>query len=393
MVWNRQLTIGITNWQISYWDGVTRSWNHHYLFARAETEGHTFILVWVDDIIVASRSMTVISDAKKALEATFHMEDRGRTHWFLGPRNRREEGKVTVDQERYIETMLERFQMDQCKPAGTPADMNLKFQKAQNRDKEVDQRIYRSLVGSLLFLAEQTRPDIMFTVNVLSRHMSARTNQHWMWGKRLLRYLQSSKGLKLIYTKEASYDLVQESDADWSGDVNDRQSTTGCYFKLNFSRGVNKQGMGAAVQGALYLKQLLEDFRIQKKHPIAIGEDSQSCFKLCQNPVMHKRSKHIETKFHFIRDKTEDGTISIHYVPIDKMAAGIFTKHLPLSNVETFSTVFMGTDSTQSAQVWVGVLEYWSNYSLELSENWKESLTYQITKTRAYWSWSQKLYK
>ena len=109
--------------------------------------------------------------------------------------------------------------------------------------------------------------------------------------------------------------------------------------------------MAAAVQEALYLKKLLEDFGIQQKRPIAIGEDNQSCIRLCQNPVMHKRTKHIETKFHFIRDKTEDGTISIHYVPTDKMAADIFTKSLPVSKVETFRAVLMGADSTQSAQV------------------------------------------
>ena len=264
--------------------GFTRSRNGHCLLAKAETKGHTFILVWVDDIIVASRSLTVISDVKKTLEVTFHMENRGRLHWFLGLRIRREEGKVTVDPERYIETMLERFQMDQCKPSRTPADLNLKLQTAQNGDngeEEVDQRIYRSLVGSLLYLAKQTRPDTMFTVNILSRHMNAPTNQHWMCGKRLLRYLHVSKGLKLTYKKEARYDLVGESDADWFGDVNDRKSTTGYYFKLNgrggaLSWGVKKratvalslseaeyQGMGAAVQEALYLKQLLEDFGFQ----------------------------------------------------------------------------------------------------------------------------------
>ena len=174
--------------------------------------------------------MTVISDVKKALEATFHMEGRGRLHWFLGLRNRREEGKVTVDQERYIETMLERFEMDQCKPSRTPADLNLKLQAAQNGDEESDQRIYRSLVESLLYLAKQTRPEIMFTVNILSRHVNAPINQHWIYRKRL-RYLQGSKGLKLTYTKEASYGFVGESDADWSGDVNYRKSTTGYYFK------------------------------------------------------------------------------------------------------------------------------------------------------------------
>ena len=109
--------------------------------------------------------------------------------------------------------------------------------------------------------------------------------------------------------------------------------------------------MAAAVQDAFYLKQLLEDFGIQQKRPIAIGEDNQNCIRFCQNPVMHKRSRHIETKFHSIRDKTEDGTISFHYVPTDKMAADIFTKSLPVPKAETFRAVLMGTDSTQSAQV------------------------------------------
>ena len=240
--------------------------------------------------------------------------------------------------------MIERFQMDQCKPSRVPAGLNLKLQTAQNGDEEVDQRVYRSLVGSLLYLAKQTRPDVMFTVNFQSRHMNAPTNQHWLCEKRHLQYLQGSKGLKFTDPKEASYHLAGESDADWSGDVKDRKSTTRYYFKLNgrgeaLSWGVKKlatvalssseaeyQGMAAAVQEALHLKQLLEDFGIQQKRPIAIGEDNQSCIRLCQNPVMQKRSKHIEIKFHFIRDKKEDGTISIHYVFTDKMAAYPFRK-------------------------------------------------------------------
>ena len=108
--------------------------------------------------------------------------------------------------------------------------------------------------------------------------------------------------------------------------------------------------MAEAVQEALYLKQFLEDFGIQQKRPIAIGEDNQSCIRQAPRKE-HKKSKHLETKFHFIRDKTEDWTTSIHYVPTDKMAAGIFTKSLPVSKVETFRAVLMGTDSTQSAQV------------------------------------------
>ena len=146
--------------------------------------------------------MTVITDVKKALQATFHIEDRGRLHWFLGTRIRQEAGKVTVDQERYKETMLGRFQMDQGKPSRTPVDLIWKLQTAQSGDEEADQRIYRSLVGSLLYLAKQKRPDIMFTVNVLSRHMNAPTNPHWMCGRRLLLFLQGPKSLKLTDTKK-----------------------------------------------------------------------------------------------------------------------------------------------------------------------------------------------
>ena len=125
--------------------------------------------------------------------------------------------------------------------------------------------------------------------------------------------------------------------------------------------------MAAVFQEALYLKQLLELFGIQQKHPIAIVEDNQSSIKLCHQPVMHKRSKHIESKFRIIWDKTENGTISILYVPTDKMAADIFTKSLPVSKVETIRTVLMRTDRMRSTQVREGVLEIRSNYSVELS--------------------------
>ena len=188
--------------------GFTRSRNDHCLFARSEAEDHTFIFVWVDDIILVSRSMRVISDVKKALKATFHMEDRGRLHWALGLRIRQEEGKVTVDQERYIETMIERFKMDQCKPSRTPADLDLKLQTAQNGDEEVDQTIYRSLVGSFLYLATQTT--YVARHHVYSRHSvqaHKRTYQSTLAMRKTTSAICSRfKRFKINYTKEADYD-------------------------------------------------------------------------------------------------------------------------------------------------------------------------------------------
>ena len=114
--------------------------------------------------------------------------------------------------------------------------------------------------------------------------------------------------------KNSSSDIVGDSDADWSGDLNDRKSTTGYYFKFEGSGGaisweVKKQAtvalstaeaeyqaMAAAVLEAIYLRALLEDFGYPMKKPIDIGKDNQSCNKMCHNPVMHKRSEHIDTK-------------------------------------------------------------------------------------------------
>ena len=98
--------------------------------------------------------------------------------------------------------MLERFQTDQSKPSTTSADLNLKPQTAQNRDEEVDQRIYRRLVGSILYPAKEARPDIMFIVNILFRQTNAPTNQLWVCGEQLVRYIQGSEGLKSTYTKK-----------------------------------------------------------------------------------------------------------------------------------------------------------------------------------------------
>ena len=114
----------------------------------------------------SSRSMKGISNVKKALGATFHIVVRWRLHWFMGQIIRWGDGKFTVNQKRYIETVIEWFQKDQRKHSRTPADFNLKLQSAQNGHEEIHQRISRSLVRSLLYLTNQTRPGMLFTVNI-----------------------------------------------------------------------------------------------------------------------------------------------------------------------------------------------------------------------------------
>ena len=127
--------------------------------------------------------------------------------------------------------------MQDSNPSKTPAENHFKLVKATEVYQLIDETFNRSLVGSLLYIAKQTRPDIVWIVIVLSRFMDKPPNSHWLAGKRVLRYLQATKSFKLMYPKDSDYNPTGESDADWIGDHDDRRSTIGYFFKLGFSGG------------------------------------------------------------------------------------------------------------------------------------------------------------
>ena len=341
--------------------GFKRSCNDYCLFVRKEENGtFSYVLVWVDDIVVAGATEEAVNEIKSQLNENFKMDDRGDLNWFLGMQILRSHDKITVDQTKYIETVLQEFNMSDCKAVATPGEVNLKLVKSNEGKKLVDPKRYRSLVGSLLFIGKQTRPDILNIVNQLSRFLDKPDESHWKAAKRVLRYLKGTTDLRLTFLKNSSCDIVGDSDADWSGDLNDRKSTTGYYFKFEgnggaISWGVKKQAtvalstaeaeyqaMAAAAQEAIYLRALLKDFGFPMEKATDIGEDNQSCIKMCHNPVMHKRSKHIDTKLHFIRERVENKEIKIHYVPTEEMTADILTKSLPRVKVEKHRTVLLG---------------------------------------------------
>ena len=127
--------------------------------------------------------------------------------------------------------------MQNCKPSRTPAENNLILEVAQDDSVKVDSHEFRSLLGSLLYLARQTRPDIMWIANVLSHFMNDPAVVRFDAGNCLLKYLRNTISLRLVFPFNINNTLVSETDADWSGNKNDRRSTTGYYFKLRDSRG------------------------------------------------------------------------------------------------------------------------------------------------------------
>ena len=204
--------------------------------------------------------------------------------------------------------------------------------------------------------------------------MDKPANSHWLAGKRVLCYLQAAKSLKIVYSRHSNFNLTGQSDADWSGDHDDRRSTTGYFLKLGFSGGAvnwqtkkqqtmdlsceaENQGLAAAVQEATFLKSLLCEKGYQQMQATVIGENNQSCIKLATNPVMHKRSKHIDTKYHFIREKIDDNSVQLVYTPNDQLAADLFTKALPREKVEQHRQLTVGSYSDSpptNGKNWVG---------------------------------------
>lgn len=214
--------------------GFQRSQYDSCLYTRKVNGVWMYLVLYVDDIVLASSSLEEIRNIKQRLANEFEMDDMQEMKNFLGMRIQynMEKGTLLLNQTKYISALLKRFGMDGCKPASTPLDANLKLERKKDGD-EATQYPYRELVGCLTYLMLSTRPDISIAVNTMSRFQSGATDVHWSHLKRVLRYLQGTKHLSLEYRRDACADpLIGFADADWGSDMNDRRSTSGYVFQV-----------------------------------------------------------------------------------------------------------------------------------------------------------------
>ena len=237
---------------------LVRSKNDYWLPFQQKWKGKKlFVLSWIDDLVIGGSSSEAMEELRKTLETKFKMDDRGKLEWFLGMQKNEDSEKITLDQETYIESVLEKFSTQGSNPSKTPAENNLKLVKASEVTQLVDETLYRSLVGSLLYIAKQTGPDIVCIVNALSRFMDKPANSHWLAGKRVLRYLQATKSPKLVYPRDSDYNLIGESDADWSGDHDDIRFFLQTGIQWGSSQLANQE---AADSGSLFLWSRISGF-------------------------------------------------------------------------------------------------------------------------------------
>ena len=336
----------------------TQSQNDNCVYTRNSEGIMTIIIVWVDDLIIASNNTKCIDIIKRALCSKFSMKDFGLISNFLGIQFELNNAYVKMHQSKFIGKILSRFKMSDCNPKSTPCDPGtIKIDSNIDSQPLTDCRIYREIVGSLIYLMTCTRPDICYVVTKLSQNLANPTNAHLNLAKRVLKYLKGTQNQGIVYFKDdESINLFGYSDSDW-GNSGDRRSISGYCFKLSENSAViswkcRKQptvalstceaeymALANSIQEGIFLQNLLADFLGKNPCPITIYVDNKGTIDLAKNPVQHQRSKHIDIKFHFIRYHIQTGQIDVVYVPSKENIADLFTKPSTSLNLKRFKLV------------------------------------------------------
>lgn len=313
------------------------------LFMKCHNNVKIYVALFVDDFFIFYNCKSSYEQLKTELVNKFKIKDLGQIKQCLGMRVNVKKDCITVDQEQFVNHILNRFNMSDCHGTETPMEVNLKLEKGENNN--CDNRYpYQQLIGSLMYLSVLTRPDIAYSVSFLSQYNNSYNDTHWKHLKRLLKYLQKTKSYGLVFKKD-SCNLHGFVDADWASCTLDRRSYTGFCFMMSgcvISYESRKQrtvalssaeseymALGEACKEAIYLQNVLYDLlKPCDSAPICLYSDSQSSLKLAANPLFHKRTKHIDVRHHFVRECVSNNKVILEYVSTSDMPADLLTKSL-----------------------------------------------------------------
>ena len=334
--------------------GYTKADADGCLYVKVEGGSVVIMGVYVDDFIPISNDLELMKAEKAALAKKFEVVDNGNIEYFLKMAIKRDRQSRTlmISQPNYIETILAKFGMLECKPVATPMDSNASFDKLSDEDERFDRTTYQQAIGCLTYLATRTRPDISASVGILSKFMADPGPAHWSGVKRILRYLQGTRNYGLVFVGGDKDVLLGYSDSDWAGDIVTRRSTSGYVFQLGQStiswcskrqQTVAKSSTEAeyvalsiASQEVIWLRRLLSDLKVDMSAATEMMEDNRGAIDLSKNPKNHGRTKHIDVSYHFTRERIASKEIKVNYVPSAANLADVMTKPLPRVPFENF---------------------------------------------------------
>jgi hypothetical protein len=330
--------------------GYKKTTSDHCVFVRKfSNDDFIILLLYVDDMLIVGKNISNIDRLKKQLGESFAMKDMGAAKQILGIRimRDRKERKLWMSQEHYIERVLQRFQMENSKAVNTPLATHFKLsykQSPSSEDETFDMKRvpYASAVGSLMYAMVCTRPDIAHAVGTVSRFLSNPGREHWNAVKWVLRYLRGTTCMRLCFGGDKPT-LEGYSDSDMAGDIDSRKSTSG--YMIKFAGGAVAWqsrlqkcvalstteaefiAITEACKELLWLKKFLQELDfVQDKYVLFV--DSQSAIHLGKNPTFHNRSKHIDVRYHWIRDVLDAKLLELAKVHTDDNGSDMMTKAL-----------------------------------------------------------------
>jgi hypothetical protein len=324
-------------------NGFTKCPYEHAVYMKKNHRGEFLIIcLYVDDLLYTGNNSEMFKEFKQSMFREFEMMDNGLMSYFLGIEVKQQHYGIFISQKKYMKEILEKFKMESCNSVNSPVETSIKLSK-EGDDRVIEPTLYKSLVGRLRYLTI-TRLDTVYGVGLVSRYMEQPMQTQWLAAKRILRYIKGTINLGLFYVYSDGAKFVGYLDSDWECDQDERKSTTGYVFYFSsstFSWTSKKQAIVAlstceveyvaassTVCEAIWLMNLLKELEHPQEEPIVIYVDNQSAIKLAKNPVQHGRSKHIDTRYHFLREHVKQKTIELQYCHTTEQVADIFTKPL-----------------------------------------------------------------
>ena len=306
--------------------------------------------IYVDDILIFGKSTSGIEAVKNHLKEFHEMKDYGLATKILGIRISWRSNGIRLDQEVYAKQILQEFGMENCKSASTPMGPSIQLDDVSSpRLNQNHHKLFQQIIGRLMFLNLGTRPDISFATNRLSQHLAEPQDVHLQAAKHLLRYVKGTIGYGISYSKGRTDKLVGYVDSAFAN-ATGKRSTSAHIFMIGgspVSWSSRKQSVVAhstteaeymvlaeAAKQAIWIQHFLYGIhkpevyisRHSSRPTTILYEDNQGAIALVNNPVNHTKTKHIQVRYHAIREAQENGDIFVEYLPTSQMAADALTK-------------------------------------------------------------------
>ena len=330
--------------------GFISSSNDPCLYTLHTSSEFMIIVLYVDDILIAGSKRASIDSIKEKFKARFEMKDMGEASEILGIEINRNRSRRTLflHQSRYTQRVLERFEMESSKPVASPMDKSRKSKQPESfsgSDKPALDVPFRSVIGSVMYMMIGSRPDLSFAIGKLSQHLEKPLQEHWLAAKRLLRYISGTRHYGIMLGVEQNFSLVGFSDSDWAGCPESRKSTSGFVFTLAggaISWKSKKQSVIAlstceaeyiaaslACKEAIWLSRLHADMlNLESPKCIDLRLDNTGAIATAKNACINQRNKHIDIKYHYVRDCVGNKHINPVHWPTAEQAADLMTKAL-----------------------------------------------------------------